>query len=244
MSTIILNDYVVSERIKAHEAEMVELQKPVTRADAELFIKRLDDYDLTKLLPKDTVVGTVRFAVSRGQRQPYGFISSPVGDVFVPPRLMEGQKDDERVAAQVEYDNSRRRAVNMVDVWKYVSWHEDEILNNAAIELKTRLDRDLERLTTKDPTGGWEEMKAKCKALGLELCEIVKETKSVNYGGRGSDSYRFSTPITEEKASEVLTVLGGRHAEANPAGPYDPGHDRIVLTEDGFRNDWCGPWTD
>ena len=87
-------------------------------------------------------------------------------------------------------------------------------------------------------------MKAKCKALGLELCEIVKETKSVNYGGRGSDSYRCSTPITEEKAAEVLTVLGGRHAEANPAGPYDPGHDNIVLMVNGFRNDWCGPWTD
>ena len=243
MNTITLNDTVVSEKIKAYEAEMAELQKPVTRADAELFIKTLDDWDLSKLLPKDTVVGTVRFAVSRGQRQSYGFISNCAGDVFVPPRLMEDRKDDERVAAQVEYD-PRPHAVKMVDVWKYVSWHEDEIINNATIELKAKLERDLKHLTTKDPTDGWEEMKAKCKALGLELCEIVKETKSFNYGGRGSDSYRFSTPITEEKAVEVLDVLGGRHAEAEPKGPYDPGHDNIVLTVNGFRNDWCGPWTD
>ena len=246
---LILNDQIVAEAVAKHEAEMEDLQKPVTREDAELFVKSLDDWDIGRVIPKGTIVGTVNFASKKGARQAYGFVSNPTGDIFVPPRLMEGRKDGERVAVLVEYD-PRPHAVRMVDVWKYVSWHEDEILEKATAELKAKRERELKWAMSKDPTDGWEEYKAKAKALGFTLVEIKRVTNSFNYGGRGEDTYVFAAEDREKlngtTAEQLLTALGGRHASDANDGPYDHGHDFIGLLSDkvGFVDRWTGPFTD
>ena len=244
MSTVVLNDSVVAQKIADYEAEIAELEKKATVEDAEAALPNFDTYDLSKFLPKGTVAGKVLRAKKMGVEQAYGFVSTSVGDIFVPPSLMSGFPNNAKVAVLVFEGPRGKVADRLASLDDYISWHRDEVLENIVKFINDDRNQKLHWIGNCDPSEGWDEMKAKCKALGLDLQEIVKDTKSFNYGGRGSDSYRFTTSITEEKAAEVLTVLGARHAEADPKGPYDPGHDRIVLTVNGFRNDWAGPWTD
>lgn len=243
MNKIVLNDTVVAEKVAAHEAELAQLAKPATIEEAEAALSNATPEDITSFLPKGTIAGFLRRARKGGVTQTYGFISSHVGDVFVPPQLASAYTDDEVVAVLVSDGPRGPSASKIAPIADFISWHKAEILDNVVGAINSAKKQKLERKTRRDPTDGWNEMKTKCKTLGLELREIVKETKSYNYGGRGSDYYRFSTPITKEKAEEVLTALGTRHADGCDGGYYH-GDDVITLTENGFRNDWCGPWTD
>ena len=244
MSTVVLNDSVVAKNIADYEAEIAELEKKATREDAEAALPNFDLYDLSKLLPKGTVAGKVLRAKKMGVEQAYGFVSTSVGDIFVPPSLMSNFPNNAKVAVLVFNGPRGKVADRIANLDDYISWHRDEVLENIVKFINDDRAEKRRWIGNRDPSNGWDEMKAICKALGLELREIVNETKSFNYGGRGSDYYRFSSSITEEQAGDVLTALGARHAYAEPKGPYDPGHDRITLIENGFRNDWTGPWTD
>ena len=244
MTTTVLNDATVSEKIRAYEEEFAELEKKATVEDAEAALPNFDMYDLCKFLPKGTVAGNVIRAKKMGVEQAYGFVSTSVGDIFVPPSLMSDFPNNAKVAVLVLEGPRGKVADRIANLDDYISWHRDEVLESIVKYINDDRAQKLRWIGNRDPSEGWDEMKAKCKALGLSLQEIVKHTESFKYGGRGSDSYRFTTSITEEKAAEVLDALGTRHAEADPKGPYDPGHDVIVLTVNGFRNDWCGPWTD
>lgn len=248
MTTTILNDTTVSEKVAAHEAEMKMLQQKTTSFTAQTVLNGMiaddDFYYISNVLPKGTVAGKVLRAKKQGVEQAYGFVATSYGDIFVPPSMMADFQNNAKVAVLV-FDGPRGKVADRIaKLEDYISWHKDEVLKNVCGMIDADSEQKLRWYGNQDPSGGWDEMKAKCKALGLDLIEIRKETNSSNYGGRGSDHYRFASSITEEKAAEVLNVLGARHAEAEPKGPYDPGHDNIVLTVNGFRNDWCGPWTD
>ena len=248
MNTVILNDTVVAEKVAAYEAEMKMFQKKSTPEEAQTVINGMIDddnfYDISKVLPKGTVAGKVLRAKKQGVEQSYGFVATSYGDIFVPPSMMADFQNDTKVAVLVSEGPRGKVADRIAKLEDYISWHKDEVLKNVCESIDADREQKLRWYGNQDPSEGWDEMKAKCRALGLDLSEIRKETRSSNYGGRGSDHYRFSSSITEEQAAEVLNVLGARHAEAEPKGPYDPGHDHIVLTDNGFRNDWCGPWTD
>ncbi len=245
MNVLVLNDEVVAEKLKTHEAEMERLSKPATDADAEKELSKMTEYDISQVLPQGTVAGVFNHAKKQGAVQSYGFCETGAGDVFIPPALARDLEDGMKIAILVSDGPRGKFADKIASLDKFISWHRDEIIEAIKKCLDERNKRDLSWFGASDPTDGWEEKKAKCKALGLELVEIRFERASSNYGGRGSDHYKFKTkPVDEAHANEVLNVLNARHAEKNPKGPYDPGHDRIVLTENGFRNDWCGPWTD
>ena len=250
MNTIILNDAVVAEKVAAHEAEIEMLQKKSTPEEAQDVLNDMMDdddfFDISNVLPKGTVAGKVLRAKKHGVDQSYGFVDTSYGDVFVPPSMMADFQNNAKVAVLVSDGPRGKVADRIAKLEDYISWHKDEVLKNVCESIDADREQKLRWHGNQDPSNGWEELKAKCKALGLQLVEIVKETKTLNYGGHGIDYYRFSTPITEEQASEVLDALGGRHAEAEPKGSYDPGHDHIVMltTDNGFCNNWCGPWTD
>ena len=243
---IILNDKTVSEATMLHKAEMDQLAKPATIEDAEAVLSNSSPDELTRFLPKGTIAGEIRRAKKGGVTQAYGFVSNGWGDVFVPPFLMSDYKDGEVVAVLVNEVPRGRAAMKIAPIKQFISWHRSEILDNIIKFIDEDRANKMSWSVGIDPSNGWEEMKAKCKTLGLQLVEIIKETETRNYGGHGRDYYRFSTPVTAEQAEEVLTILGGRHAEAEPKGSYDPGHDHIVvlINDNGFCNAWCGPWTD
>lgn len=244
MKTIVLNDIMVSKKIRAHEAEIAELEKKTTLEDAEALLPRFDMYEITKVLPKGTVAGKILRAKKQGVEQSYGFVDTSYGDIFVPPSMMADFQNNAKVAVVFERTPRGKVADRIANLDDYISWHRDEVLENIVKMIDADHAEKLRFLRNKDPSDGWYDMKDKCNALGLQLVEIFKEIKSLNYGGRGRDTYRFSTLITEEKASEVLDALGARHAEVVQSGSYDHGHDRITITVNGFHNDWCGPWDD
>lgn len=244
----VLNDQIVAKLLQQHNDRIAELEQPVTQAKAEEYIQSLDDYELTTFMPNGVFVGKVRAAVKKGVRQGYGFVSCPASeDIFVPPSLMEGLEDDQRVAVKVGR-SQKPRAERIVAFEKYYGWHAGETIAAVMQELEGKRKRELEHLMIHDPTDGWDEYKAKAKALGLTLVEISKVTRSFNYGGRGEDTYVFADTdkVDSAKAEAVLTALGGRHASTANDGPYDHGHDYIGLLTDkvGFVNRWTGPYTD
>lgn len=248
MNTIILNDTVVAQKVAAHEAEIEILQKKSTPEEAQTVLNEMMDegdfFYISNVLPKGTVAGTVLRSKKQGVEQAYGFVATSHGDVFVPPSMMADFHNNAKVAVLVFEGPRGKVADRIAKLEDYISWHKDEVLKNVCSSIDADREQKLRWYGNQDPSEGWNEMKAKCKELGLELLEVIKETKTLNYGGHGIDHYRFSTTITEEQAGKVLDVLGGRHAEADSNGPYDPGHDRIVLTDNWFHNNWCGPWTD
>lgn len=241
---IILNDKTVSEAIKTYEAEMEKLAKPATIEEAEAVLSNASPYDLTSLLPKGTIAGEIRRAKKGGVAQSYGFVSSGWGDVFVPPSLMSDYKDDEVVAVLVNEGPRGKAASKIAPINDFISWHKDEILTKVMEVINSQKKQEREWSGRRDPSNGWDEMKAKCDALGLELIEVKKYTRSTNYGGRGTDTYKFSRAVTKEEADKVLDVLGTRHESKADDAPYDHGHDWITLDATGFHNDWCGPFTD
>lgn len=241
---IILNDKTVSEAIKAYEAEMEQLAKPATIEEAEAVLSNASPYDLTSFLPKGTIAGEIRRAKKGGVVQSYGFVSSGWGDVFVPPSLMSDYKDDEVVAVLVNEGPRGKAASKIAPINDFISWHKDEILAKVMEAINSQKKQEREWGGRRDPSNGWDEMKAKCDALGLELIEVKKYTRSTNYGGRGTDTYKFSRAVTKEEADKVLDVLCTRHESKADDAPYDHGHDWITLDATGFHNDWCGPFTD
>lgn len=250
MNKIILNDTVVAEKVAAHEAEIEMLQKKSTPEEAQTVLNdMMDDGDffcISNVLPKGTVAGTVIRSKKQGVEQSYGFVATSYGDIFVPPSMMSNFQNNAKVAVLASDGPRGKVADRIAKLEDYISWHKDEVLKNVCSSIDADREQKLHWYGNQDPSRDWEEMKAKCKELGLQLIEVIKETETRNYGGHGRDYYRFSTPITAEQAEEVLTILGGRHAEAEPKGPYDPGHDHIVVftNDNGFCNAWCGPWTD
>ena len=241
---IILNDKTVSEAVKTYEAEMEQLAKPATIEEAEAVLSNARPYDLTNFLPKGTIAGEIRRAKKGGVVQSYGFVSSGWGDVFVPPSLMSDYKDDEVVAVLVNEGPRGKAASKIAPINDFISWHKDEILAKVMEAINSQKKQEREWGGRRDPSNGWDEMKAKCDALGLELIEVKKYTRSTNYGGRGTDTYKFSRAVTKEEADKVLDVLGTRHESKADDAPYDHGHDWITLDANGFHNDWCGPFTD
>ena len=240
----ILNDKTVSEAIKAHEAEMEQLAKPTTIEEASDVLNFAIPYDLTSFMPKGTIAGEIRRAKKRGVVQSYGFVSSGWGDVFVPARLMSDYKDDEVVAVLVKEGPRGKAAEKIAPIDVFISWHKDEILAKVMESIDSQKKQKREWGSRRDPSSGWDEMKAKCKALGLDLIEVKKYTRSTNYGGRGTDTYKFSRAVTKEEADKVLDILGTRHESKADDAPYDHGHDWITLDATGFHNNWCGPFTD
>lgn len=241
---IILNDETVSEAVKAHEAEMEQLAKPATIEEATAVLSNASPYDLTGFMPKGTIAGEIRRAKKRGVVQSYGFVSSGWGDVFVPAYLMSDYKDDEVVAVLVNEGPRGKAAEKIAPINDFISWHKDEILARVMETINNQKKQEREWKARRDPTNGWDEMKDKCFLLGLELIEVKKYTRSTNYGGRGTDTYKFSRAVTKEEADKVLDALGTRHESKADDAPYDHGHDWITLDATGFRNDWCGPFTD
>lgn len=241
---IILNDKTVSEAVKAYEAEMEQLAKPATIEEAEVVLGNARPYDLTSFLPKGTIAGEIRRAKKQGVVQSYGFVSSGWGDVFVPPSLMSDYKDDEVVAVLVNEGPRGKAASKIAPINDFISWHKDEIMTKVMESINSQKKQEREWGGRRDPSNGWDEMKAKCDALGLELIEVKKYTRSTNYGGRGTDTYKFSRAVTKEEADKVLDVLGMRHESKADDAPYAHGHDWITLDATGFHNDWCGPFTD
>lgn len=241
---IILNDKTVSEAIKAYEAEIAELEKKATIEDAEAALPNFDTYDLSKFLPKGTVAGKVIRAKKMGVEQAYGFVGTPAGTIFVPPSLMSDFPNNAKVAVLV-FEGPRGKAADRIaNLDDYISWHRDEVRENIVKFINDDRAEKRRWIGNRDPSNGWDEMKAKCDALGLELIEVKKYTRSTNYGGRGTDTYKFSRAVTKEEADKVLDVLGMRHESKADDAPYDHGHDWITLDAAGFHNDWCGPFTD
>lgn len=246
----VLNDDVVAAAVARHEEELAKLRKPTTpeaaRAWVDELVKEKSRYDLAEIVPTGTTVGIVSRAMKRGSSapQPYGFVSTPEGDAFVTPSDMDGLVDGELCAVLTAVGSRGLIADKIVAFEKYFSWHELEIIANAMQAIDKANGEKIRWYGTSDPSDGWPELKAKAKAMGLNLVEIRRCVKSVTYGGRGEDTYIFTEPIRDQQtANEILTNLGGRHADQQTGGYYH-GSDDIELTENGFLNRWDGPWTD
>lgn len=246
--TKILNAETVAKMVKENEERIAQLNAPVTDEDIRKFISEESDWDLNKVMPKGTAIGRVEHSVKGGVVQKYGFVrTASIGDIFVPPQLMTFDCGT-RVAVLPATGERGLFADKITTLEKYISWHEEEIFAAIREVLTAHRKEEAEYCISIDPAYDWNQMVDACKKLGFTLIEVQQNVDSRNYGGRGEDVYLFTEPVTPEKAEEILTAVGGRRAEPDNGCPYDHGHDRVYLlgdtTKHGFKNHWCGPWTD
>jgi hypothetical protein len=215
------------------------LKTPITESEASDAIKKMDLYELQKLVNEDTILGEYR----KAREGDYGFI----GEAFVHPGMSKTLAVGDRYAALVKQGPKGPRALRVAPLETYIEWHRAEILERAAekissenAETATWEEKALGRITE-----GWERRKQRALAAGFQLVRIVEETISTSYGGRGVDTYEVVGSIDLEGAYRLLDAIGGRHEESGVNTPTEHGSDTVtLLTSCTFQNRWVGPWTD
>lgn len=232
----VTNENTVASAIAEVEAEIEALKAPVTEEEVYASVEE-DEFLIRGLLARWVEVGPFE----RPKKGEFGFVHG----IFVPPRLAEGWNDGCMVS--VHFYSGKRGPVadGIAKVREFISWHPD-LVDAVKSKLEDRKSEKLKWIGNKALwiRNDWDMKKLRAKDAGFTLREIRDDVKSRSYGGRGETTYLVDEEIDEAGANRLLDAIHGRHAEKDPAGPYDPGHDMIHIIEGGFVNEWTGPWTD
>lgn len=232
----VTNENTVASAISEVEAEIKALEAPVT--EEEVYASAEEDEFLVRgQLARWVEVGPFE----RPKKGDFGFVHG----VFVPPSLAKGW--DEGCMVSVHFYSGKRGPVadGIAKVREFISWHQ-ELVDAIKSKLEDRKSEKLKWFGKRAQSirDDWELKKTRAKEAGFTLREIRDDVKSSRYGGRGETTYLVDEEIDEAGANRLLDAIHGRHAEKDPAGPYDAGHDTIKIIEGGFVNEWAGPWTD
>ena len=219
--------------IEAARGELEKLLQPVDAGDVktEFLTLSVDDLLSRWSLPDYTTHGEISI-----NKAGFGFVNN----VYVPNKLARGMDGKHCVVRWVDGEKGPR-CIKIVDAETYIHWHHDEIVLSLLERLKRTRESQAEEIRHSELY--WVKLKDISKTLGFTLVALELSTISVNYGGRGEDSFTFEEDVDEESARRLLDALQLRHAD-DGSGSYDHGHDRITITQHGFRNAWVGPWTD
>lgn len=232
----LFSDSAIAKKMAEIRAEIARLSAPVTFVEAE---EAFDDpyTNISDCIPEGTAIG--EFHRPNGKK--FGFVDS----VFVNPVLSKDLRDGERVAVRVEQGPRGFFATHVAPAKEYLEWHKDEILGAIREKLSgERRERAARIERFQKPDTEWSKMKEAAASVGFTLVEIALRTDSTSYGGRGVDTFVLEGNITRERVERLLDVLHLRHEERGNSAPYEHGSDSITLTQTGFVNKWCGPWTD